>query len=272
MGQKDSMGGPPPDQDGSSRMSEGEPLAEVDGSIAVVTLNRPDRLNALTNDVVDQLHQRLVHLDNEPQVRAIVLTGAGRGFCAGADIQADSPEPEEVLRDHYNPLITTMLSLRTPLVAAVNGVAAGVGVSIALACDLRVAATTASFVMSFVKVGLVPDGGATWLLSRTVGKTWAAELALLGERITADRALAIGLVNRVTVDGEQLEVAREFARTLARSSISVGATRQLLNQGMEATVLGQLEAEAIQQERALSGPDFDEARRAFAEKRPPKFH
>lgn len=262
---------PPSPGQTTSKTLQGELLVNRDGPIAVVTLNRPQRLNALSNGVVDQLHSLLTQLDNEQQVRAIVLTGAGRAFCAGVDLQADAAEPENVLRDHYNPLIAAMLSLSTPLVAAVNGVAAGVGVSIALACDLRVAAISASFVLSFVNVGLVPDGGATWLLSRAVGKTWAAELALLGERVAADRALTMGLVNRVVSDVEQLQLACELAQTLARSSLSVGATRRLLNRGMDATIADQLEAEAIEQNQALRRPDFDEARRAFAEKRPPKF-
>ena len=265
------MAAPSQHPNGMSKTVEGELLVERDGPVAVVTLNRPHRLNALTADVVDQLHGLLTQLDNEPQVRAVVLTGAGRAFCAGADLQVEYAEPESVLPEHFNPLIAAMLGLHTPLVAAVNGVAAGFGVSIALACDLRVGATSASFVLSFVNVGLVPDGGATWLLSRTVGKTWAAELALLGERVTADRALTMGLVNRVVPEGEQLELARELAQTLGRSSLSVGATRRLLNRGMDATIADQLEAEAIQQGQALRRPDFDEARRAFAEKRPPKF-
>jgi len=238
---------------------------------AVVRLNRPERLNALTHALVQDLHVELAALDADPTVRAVVLTGEGRAFCSGADLGGGPSDAEDVIRRLYNPLITQLTSMATPVIAAVNGVAAGAGFSLALAADLRLASENASFALSFVKVGLVPDAGATWLLPRAVGSTRAAEIALLGRKVTAAQALEWGLVNEVVSPDDLHKRAREVAAELASVSASVGPIRQLLTSSWEVDLATQLDAEATAQGVAQHHPHFSEARAAFLEKRPPQF-
>jgi 2-(1,2-epoxy-1,2-dihydrophenyl)acetyl-CoA isomerase len=154
-------------------------LVERDGTVGVITINRPTRLNAVTPDAGDTLRSAFLELEADGRIRAVVLTGAGRGFRAGADISGDVGNAREVLLQAWNPLVMTMRSLQIPIIAAVNGVAAGAGVSLALACDLRVAAASTRFELSFAKIGLMPDAGLTWLLPRVVGLGRANEMALL---------------------------------------------------------------------------------------------
>lgn len=252
-------------------MSEPHVRVDRDGPVTIITLNRPERLNALSHDLLVDLRQILRYADRDRGTRAIVLTGEGRAFSSGADLRGGPSDAEEVVRTYYNPLITDLLSLGTPVVAAINGVTAGAGVSLALACDFRVAAETAAFQLSFVKVGLVPDAGATWLLPRLIGAARAAEMALLGRLVPAPEALTWGLVNEVTGVREVRDRAVEVAARLATLSASVGATRQLLNQSFERSLSEQLDSEATAQGKAQHGPDYQEARLAFAEKRTPRF-
>ncbi len=238
---------------------------------AVLTLNRPDRFNALSHALVAELRERLAKLEAEDDVRAVVLTGAGRAFCAGADLKAGPSDVEDVIRRLYIPLVDEMAEMRTPIVAAVNGAAAGAGFSLALNADLRVASTTASFSMSFVKVGLVPDAGATWLLPRIVGSSRAAEISLLGRKVTAEQALSWNLVNDVVPPADLLWRASALAAELAALPASVGQVRRLLRASGGATLDEQLDAEAAEQGRAQQHPHFDEAKRAFVEKRAPRF-
>jgi 2-(1,2-epoxy-1,2-dihydrophenyl)acetyl-CoA isomerase len=252
-------------------MSQDHLRVEQDRRVTVVTLNRPHRLNALSHDLLADLRRVLRAADRDSGTRAIVLTGEGRAFSSGADLRAGPSDAERVVRTYYNPLITDLLSFGTPVVAAINGITAGAGVSLALACDLRIAADTAAFQLSFVRVGLVPDAGATWLLPRAVGTARAAEMALLGRSVPASEALTWGLVNEVTDPGSLRNRSLEIAATLAALSTSVGATRKLLNQSPERPLSEQLDMEAIAQGKAQHGPDYLEARRAFAEKRPPRF-
>ena len=242
-----------------------------DGGVAVVTLNRPDRLNALSHGLLVELRSQIQVLGQDRSVRAVVLTGAGRAFSSGADLRGGPSDAEEVVRRYYNPLITDLVGLDKPLVAAVNGVAAGAAVSLALACDLRVAAERASFQLSFVKVGLVPDAGATWLLPRLVGTARAAEMALLGRSVPAQEAASWGLVNAVVPDGEVLDRALELARAAAAASASTGPIRHLLHEALCRDLATQLDAEATAQGLAQHGADYAEARLAFVEKRPPNF-
>ncbi|WP_157390373.1 enoyl-CoA hydratase/isomerase family protein [Nocardia terrae] len=248
-----------------------EVLVERCGAVAVIILNRPHRLNALTHGQMVELRRFLLRLDNDQRVRAIVLTGQGRAFSSGADLSAGPSNAKSVLRDYYNPLIRDMVGMATPIIAAVNGVAAGAGVSLTLACDLRVAAESASFRMSFVNVGLVPDAGATWLLPRAVGSTRAAEMVLLGKSVDAVAAERFGLVNEVVPDDEVRSRAVELATTIASLSSSVRSIRRLLHLSFTSDLYDQLDAEATAQGIAQQGPDFAEAKRAFAEKRQPKF-
>jgi len=244
---------------------------EVRDGYAVLTLNRPERHNALSHALVADLRERLELLDADTRVRAVVLTGAGRAFCAGADLGGGPSDAEDVVRRLYNPLIDQLTSMATPLVAAVNGPAAGAGFSLALACDLRIASPEAAFVLSFVKVGLVPDAGATWLLPRIVGAARAAEIALLGRKVGASRAESWGLVNEVVASEQLLDRACAVAAELAAVSASVGAIRRLLTDGFSTTLSAQLDAEATAQGLAQHHPHYAEARQAFREKRSPSF-
>lgn len=242
-----------------------------DEGYAVVTLNRPDRFNALSHALVADLREQLAKLEVDDDIRAIVLTGAGRAFCAGADLKAGPSDVEDVIRRLYIPLVELIAEMGTPIVAAVNGPAAGAGFSLALNADFRLAATTASFSMSFVKVGLVPDAGATWLLPRIVGATRAAEIALLGRKVTAEQALAWNLVNEVVPPRDLSWRASALAAELAALPASVGQVRRLLRGAGATTLSGQLDAEATEQGRAQQHPHYGEAKRAFTEKREPRF-
>jgi 2-(1,2-epoxy-1,2-dihydrophenyl)acetyl-CoA isomerase len=252
-------------------MTEGELLTERDGPVARLTLNRPDRLNALTPDLLDRLRAALEGLADGGDVRAVVLTGAGRAFSSGADRLAAPMAADVLLREHYNPLIETMLGSELPIIAAINGVAAGAGASLSFACDLRVASAEAKLSLPFVKVGLVPDAGSTWLLPRIVGGGRAAEMALLGRPVAAEEALSWGLVSRVAKADEVQAVAHELAQEVAELSSSVGATKRALRAASTADLTEQLEREATLQADAQQHPDYAEARTAFKEKRPPRF-
>jgi 2-(1,2-epoxy-1,2-dihydrophenyl)acetyl-CoA isomerase len=244
---------------------------EHDDTVVLVTLNRAERLNALSLELVRDLRTTLEDLDADPTVRVVVLTGAGRAFSAGADLRAEPMSADVVLGEYYNPLVRTMAGLGTPLVAAVNGVAAGAGMAISLACDLRVAAAGATFRMAFVAVGLVPDAGATWLLPRAIGTARAAEMALTGRPVDAAEALAWGLVNEVVPDPDVVARALDVGRGVAAQASSTGAIRLLLRDGADGTLEQALEAELIAQVIAQRGPDFAEALAAFADKRRPRF-
>jgi 2-(1,2-epoxy-1,2-dihydrophenyl)acetyl-CoA isomerase len=246
-------------------------LCERHDGYAVVTLNRPDRSNALSHALVADLRELLAKLEAEADVRAIVLTGAGRAFCAGADLKGGPSDAEDVIRRLYIPLVELMVQMETPMIAAINGAAAGAGLSLALGADLRLASTTASFSMSFVKVGLVPDAGASWLLPRLVGPKRAAEMALLGRKVTAEQALSWGLVNDVVPANDLLWRAESVAAEIAGLPASVGQVRRLLRRSGATTLVDQLDAEATEQGRAQRHPHFAEAKQAFVEKREPRF-
>lgn len=235
------------------------------GAVTVVTLSRPERLNAFTHEMLTDLRTLLTELDADSAVRAVVITGAGRAFSAGADLSIGATDAEDSVRRLYNPLIQTVTAIETPIVAAVNGIAAGAGFSLALACDLRLASSAAAFQLSFTRIGLVPDAGATWLLPRSVGSTRAAEIAMLGRKVSADEALRWNLVNDV-VEGDLLERAAEIATELATMSLSAGATKALLRDAHTRTLDEQLDAEATAQGIAQHSPDFINTRAAFREK------
>lgn len=247
-------------------------VVNITDSVAVVTLNRPDRLNALSHALLSDLRTAFGELQDRSDVRSIVLTGAGRAFSAGADLHGAPADIEEVVRDLYNPLIADMLAHRCPIVAAVNGIAAGAGVSLAVACDMRVASADAGFQLSFVKIGLVPDAGASWLLPRVIGSARAAEMALLAERVSAETGLQWGLVNRVAPDSRTcVSAALEVAQMLASRSGSVAVARRLLRESWSNSLESQLESEARAQGALQHSSDYVEARRAFTEKRQPTF-
>jgi 2-(1,2-epoxy-1,2-dihydrophenyl)acetyl-CoA isomerase len=206
---------------------------EIDGPVATLTLDRPEALNALTVPVKVALREALESIAVDRAVRAVILTGAGRAFCAGQDrAEREGPDaaPLEVdVRERYNPIIRALRSMPQPVIAAVNGVAAGAGASLAFACDLRIAAEGARFVLAFGRIGLVPDSGASWFLPRLVGAARAAELALVGDPVTAEDALRIGLVSRVVPGATLLDEARAMADQVAANAPGAAAlTKRLL--------------------------------------------
>src|ERR671918_655394 len=251
-----------------------------DGGILTITLNRPDKLNALTGAMSDELLDVFTTVRDDPAVRALVVTGAGRGFCAGQDLaefeEAYRSGERPDIRDHlvrtYHRLIPRVVETPKPVIAAVNGVAAGAGVSLAVACDLRIASEDARFTQAFVKIGLVPDSGGTWLLPRVIGYARALELSITGEVIDAETALEIGLVNRV-VDGDALEdeVSGLAARLAAMPTAAIGETKALLREAALLDLDAALHAEAEAQARMGQTDDHLEGVMAFAEKREPRF-
>ena len=249
---------------------------EIDGSTATLTLDRPEALNALTIPLKEALLAAFEEIAARRDVRAVILTGAGRAFCAGQDLrerlEPDAPPLDVELRERYNPLIRAMRRLDRPIIGAINGVAAGAGASLAFACDLRIAAEDASFVLAFGRIGLVPDSGATWLLPRLVGPARAAQLALLPDALSAAEAERIGLVARVVPATELLAEARVLATRIADSApIGVALTKRALEHAWDATLDEALDYEASLQGIAGSTRDHAEGIAAFMEKRPPRF-
>ena len=256
-------------------------LAETTDGVLTLTLNRPEVFNAFNPQMGRDLTDALKGAGRDPAVRVVVLTGSGtKAFCSGQDLktidevmpEGQAPSLGELIRQHYNTLILQMRRVEKPIVASVNGVAAGAGMSLALACDIRIAADSASFLQAFVNIGLVPDSGSMYFLPRIVGLAKAMELCLLGERVTADEALPIGLVSRV-VPADQLPAATaELAGKLAAGAgKAIGLTKRGLNRSLETDLDGMLEYEALLQEVAGRTADFREGVTAFKEKRRAKF-
>jgi 2-(1,2-epoxy-1,2-dihydrophenyl)acetyl-CoA isomerase len=264
-------------------LTEGEPVSDTvlydltDG-IATITLNRPEAMNSRTADTKVALREAVVRAGADPAVRAVVLTGAGRAFCAGQDLREHGDNLsagrglDGTVRDHYNPIVRTIATMPKPVVAAVNGVAAGAGASLAFACDLIIAGEKASFLMAFTKVGLGPDSGASWTLPRLVGRAKAAEMLLLAEPVRAEQALEIGLVNQV-VPGDQLEsVARALAGRLATGpTIAYGAVKAALDHAATHDLVSALEREAELQDACAKTSDHRTATAAFLKKEQPGF-
>lgn len=249
---------------------------EVAERVATITLDRPDALNALTVGLKTELLTAFRNAARDRDVRAIVLTGAGRAFCAGQDLR-ERLEPEALplpaeIRQRYNPLILAMRTLEKPIIGAINGVAAGAGASIAFACDIRLAAEGAAFVLAFGRVGLIPDSGATWFLPRLVGAAKAAELALTGDPLSAADAERFGLVARVLPADGLLAGARDLALRLAVGAPrALALTKRALERSWELSLADALEYEASLQGVAGRTADHAEGVAAFVEKRPPRF-
>jgi 2-(1,2-epoxy-1,2-dihydrophenyl)acetyl-CoA isomerase len=249
---------------------------EVDGPVATLTLDRPGALNALTVPVKVALREALESIAGDRAVRAVILTGAGRAFCAGQDLaERDEPDaaPLDVeVRERYNPIIRALRSMGQPVIAAVNGVAAGAGASLAFASDLRIAAEEARFVLAFGRIGLVPDSGATWFLPRLVGPAKAAELALVGDAVDAAEALRLGLVSRVVPGDQLMTEARALADRLAEGApLALSLTKGALERSLTVDLDEALEGEAKLQGIAGASADHDEGLAAFREKRQPRF-
>jgi 2-(1,2-epoxy-1,2-dihydrophenyl)acetyl-CoA isomerase len=255
-------------------------LVEASEGVLTLTLNRPHVYNAFSAQMSGELADTLKAAGRDEGVRAVVITGAGDAFCSGQDLKAleeqmadgKAPAVAELIRRQYTGLILQMRRLEKPILASVNGVAAGAGMSLALACDLRIASDKATFLQAFVNIGLVPDSGSMYFLPRLVGLTKALELCLLGERVSAEEALRLGLVSRV-VPAEELPAATaELARKLASGAgKALGLTKRGLNRAFETDLGGMLEYEALLQEVAGRTADFREGVTAFKEKRPASF-
>jgi 2-(1,2-epoxy-1,2-dihydrophenyl)acetyl-CoA isomerase len=249
---------------------------EVAERVATITLDRADALNALTVPLKEELRVALDRVGADPMVGAVVLTGAGRAFCAGQDLRErlePNAAPLEVeIRERYNPIILAMRGLEKPIIGAINGIAAGAGASLAFACDVRIAAEGASFLLAFGRVGLIPDSGATWLLPRLVGAAKAAELALTGEALSAAEAERLGLVARVVPAESVVAEAQAMAARLGSlAPRAVALTKRAMEASWTASLEEQLELEAELQGIAGATADHAEGIAAFLEKRPPRF-
>jgi len=251
-------------------------LTERRGDVLVITINRPDRLNAAPPAMFDEIGAALV---GPGDARAVLLTGAGRAFCSGADVVGGALGSENpgdatflALTEHYNPMMETLAGLGLPVVSAVRGPAAGIGCSLALAADFCVASDTAYFLQAFVNIGLVPDGGASWMLPRLIGRARAAEMMMLGERIPATRALEWGMIHKVVSDDALDAEAMALATRLAAGpTIALGLIRQGLQYGFTCDYNAAMEREAEHQRRARGTRDSMEGGTAFLEKRKPNF-
>ncbi|MHB1668607.1 MAG: enoyl-CoA hydratase-related protein [Thiomonas sp.] len=250
------------------------------GAVLTLTLNRPESLNSLTAVLVADLLRALDDAAAQPDVRCVVFTGAGRAFCAGQDLKdpavvSDGPTPKDlgaVVGSNYKPLVLRLRSMPVPTLAAVNGVAAGAGASLALTCDMVVARRSAAFIQAFSAIGLIPDSGATWLLPRLVGRARALGLAMLGDKLSAEEAQRIGLIWACVDDDAFDAQVGVLAQRLASLPTKVLVrTRQLLDQGLTSPLEQALDAEAAAQRELGFAADYVEGLAAFAQKRAPRF-
>ena len=252
-------------------------LFEVNEGVALITLNRPDRYNAVNQDLVDGISESLDKAKNDDSIRAIVMTGAGKGFCAGADMmvfgeQVTPEQRRDYLIDQYQPLMSQFYNLNKPIIGAINGTAAGVGAAFALACDLRVMSEKSAILFAFINIGLGPDGGASWLLSRQVGYSKAFEIAISGKKVLGQQCLELGLTNRVVENEKILENAINWAKELAnRPTLAIGITKQDIVHSMNNDLDSTISFEAEQQVSAFKSHDLKEGVTAFIEKRKPNF-
>lgn len=250
-------------------------IYQKENAVATITLNRPQSLNAFVPQMNQEVLDALKDSERDQEVRSIMITGAGRAFCAGQDLKGRTPEQKgslgASLREKYNPLIRQIRQMEKIVVAAVNGVAAGAGCNLALACDLRVASEDAKFIQSFVRVGLAPDSGGSFILPRLVGLSKAMELLLLGDTVDAKEAQRIGLVARVFPAADFAASAKAIAEQVARSPRGIGLIKRALNHANLPNLATDLDYEAHLQEIAGRSSDYDEGVRAFLEKRAPLF-
>lgn len=253
-------------------------LYETDQGVATITLNRPDVLNSFNRAMAAEVRQALAHAGGDAAVRALLVTGAGRAFCAGQDLaeampkEGPAPDLGDIVARGYNPIVRTIRQLDKPVVCAVNGVAAGAGANLAFACDFVLASSDASFIQSFSKIGLVPDTGGTFFIPRLVGLARATALMMLADKVTAQDAVAIGLIHRVIDAPALLDEATALARQLAtRPTRGLGLIKRALNASATNGLDEQLALEAQLQAEAGSTADYREGVKAFLEKRPPVF-
>lgn len=250
-------------------------LFEIRNHVAIITLNRPEKYNAFNREMSLEL-QRVLDSCNSKEVRAVYITGAGKAFCAGQDLAEvvadDAPGFNQILAEHYNPIVARLRNLPRPIIAAVNGVAAGAGANMALCCDIVVASESASFIQAFSKIGLIPDTAGTFVLPRLIGMAKASALMMLGEKVSATEAERIGMIYKVFPDADFATASFQLAETLAQMPTKALAfTKHLLTESVENTLEDQLKMEDEYQQKAAATKDYTEGVLAFMEKRSPKF-
>ncbi len=251
-------------------------LFNIEAGIATLTLNRPDKLNSFNREMALLLQEKLVECSNSKEVRCIFITGAGKGFCAGQDlaevVDPNGPGMQKILSEHYNPIIALLRNIPKPIIAAVNGVAAGAGANIALACDIVVATQSASFIQAFSKIGLIPDSGGTYTLPRLIGFQRASALMMLGDKVSANEALQMGMLYKVFSDESFHDESKKIATTLANMpTTALAYIKHALNESAGNDLQTQLSLEDQYQQKAAATNDFKEGVQAFLEKRLPNF-
>jgi 2-(1,2-epoxy-1,2-dihydrophenyl)acetyl-CoA isomerase len=263
---------------GQKVMQDKAILSEQQGGYRVITLNRPQRLNAFSEAMHQELRRAIDEAESDGGCRALLLTGAGRAFCAGQDLSERLSADGQTtvlgssLETYYNPLIRKLRALPFPVVAAVNGIAAGVGANLALACDIVLAARTASFVQAFIRIGLIPDCGGTWMLPRLVGPARARALALTGEPLPAEKAEAWGLIWKAVDDDKLIEEAHRLCRHFVSApAVALALTKRVLDEAWSNDLDAQLDLERETQREASLAADYAEGVRAFLQKRAPVF-
>jgi 2-(1,2-epoxy-1,2-dihydrophenyl)acetyl-CoA isomerase len=258
-------------------MSNNSIELKIENNVALISLNRPEVFNSFNREMAFRLQETLDNCANNSDVRAIVITGNGKAFCAGQDLK-EVTDPElnpgfrKILEEHYNPIIQKIRNIEKPIIAAVNGVAAGAGANIALACDIVVVSESASFIQAFSKIGLIPDSAGTFFLPRLIGFQKAAALMMLGDKVTAQEALQMGMIYKIYPTSFFEEEIMTLAKNLAQMPTkAIGLTKRLLNQSMTNNLEQQLALESDLQIEASSSNDYKEGVTAFVEKRKPEF-
>jgi 2-(1,2-epoxy-1,2-dihydrophenyl)acetyl-CoA isomerase len=251
-------------------------ISELKNQVLYLTLNRPEVFNSFNKEMALALQNELDKASNDENVRAIVLTGNGKAFCAGQDLaeatDPNGPSLNDIVRLHYNQIILKIRAIEKPVIAAINGVAAGAGANIALACDITIAKESASFIQAFSKIGLIPDSGGTFYLPRIIGFQKASALMMLGDKVSATDAEKLGMIYKVVADEQFEELVHSTAETLASMPTKgLGLTKRALNKSFESSLEQQLEWEAVIQTEAGQTYDFNEGVQAFLEKRKPEF-
>jgi 2-(1,2-epoxy-1,2-dihydrophenyl)acetyl-CoA isomerase len=251
-------------------------LFTIEGGIATITLNRPDKLNSFNREMALLLQQKLDECAAAPTIRCVYITGAGKGFCAGQDlnevVDPQGPGMQRILSEHYNPIILRIRNLPKPVIAAVNGVAAGAGANIALACDIVVATQSASFIQAFSKLGLIPDSGGTYMLPRLIGWQKASAIMMLGDKIAASQAEQMGMIYKAIPDEDFVAESKKIASKLAQMPTKgLAYTKHILSSSMTNKLEQQLLLEDEFQQKAANTWDFKEGIQSFLEGRPPQF-
>jgi len=248
----------------------------IEDQVCIIKLNRPEVFNSFNKEMAFELQEILDNCEKNPAVRSILLTAEGKAFCAGQDLQEltapDGPKLSDIVREHYNPIIKRIRSIEKPIVCAVNGVAAGAGANIALACDITIAGESVAFIQAFSKIGLIPDSGGTFFLPRSIGMQKATALMMLADKVMAADAEKMGMIYKVCADESLMEESLKVAKKLAAlPTIGLGLTKRALNKSMTNDLTAQLALEDELQTAAGKTYDYNEGVAAFLEKRKPKF-